>query len=183
MKKAILFLLLLNITMTLPAAVVKWSAMMIRENGSALANATAVTYFVEAGTDMTKTWEAITTGADPMSLFGYTSSAVTNERGNISEQVVADFNNHGGFEPNTAYDAYLVIFDSDERQFFYTDAKSLTTPPWKDDPLQPPETDAALQFGIVNITEEDWIAIVPEPTALALLALGVAGLALRRRCA
>ena len=132
---------------------------------------------------MTTTWADIASGKNPTSLFGYMSSAVTNERGNISEQVVADSNNHGAFAPNTAYDAYLVIFNPAEREFFYTDAKTITTPPWKDDPLQPPETDVALQFGIVNISDEDWIPIMPEPTALALLALGVAGLALRRRCA
>lgn len=177
MKKVLAFVAIALLCGLSRAAVIQWNVMAIRENGTALSGVTAYLYVTTPETDMTSTWEAIASGADATTLAGYMDSAVTSSTGNIPWQQLADMDNHNGFPTSTTYDAYLVVIDGD--RFAYLDPRSFTTPAW----VETNEQDVNIPFGFVNLQDDDWNAIVaiPEPTALALLALGIAGVALRRR--
>lgn len=89
----------------------------------------------------------------------------------------------------TYNDIFLLTLSADQSKFVISDFTSITvnndTPvtlsddnwtAWEDDPLA-----WAAESGSVGGTTEPDTPKVPEPTALALLALGVAGVALRRR--
>ncbi len=84
------------------------------------------------------------------------------------------------FSAGTEYSFFIVIFDEADEHVLISSVLSGT--PYDEagtDPMSSVKWDAA------GLNDNGWqtIASVPEPTVLALLALGVAGLALKRRVA
>lgn len=74
---------------------------------------------------------------------------------------------------------YIVIMDESGKYFMMSSAKEGTLYGDQD----PGQTTLWNEREFAALTNGGWETIVPEPTALALLALGVAGLALKRRVA
>lgn len=178
MKKLVCLFGLIFTCSSIYASQVSWGAMSVRNDGTAMTNFMAMAFFVETGTDMSTTWEQIAAGVDPSTLQGATTAYTsTSPIGNIPTQTVATFDNHWILSPSTSYDVYLVVFDGNQFAYVGNSENPITTPAW----VETNEQYVSVNFGVVNFTSSSWHKTVPEPTALALLALGVAGVALRRR--
>lgn len=178
MKKLAYLFGLLFVSSSIYASQVSWGAMTIRNDGTAMSNFIAMAFFVDAGTDMSTTWDQIAAGVAPSTLQGATTPYTsTSPIGNIPTQTVATFGDHWILSPSTSYDVYLVVFDGNQFAYVGNAENPITTPAW----VETNEQYVSANFGVVNFTSDSWHSIAPEPSLVCTLAVGLMGVMLRRR--
>lgn len=158
------------------AASIKWGVMgnttpITTPNGS-------IAYFIESSASRESILSSI---ANESFDFGTALGSGVVTDGNVYD-IGTDDNYYvasADLPAGTDYSFYVVIFNAtsaDEATQFILSSEYVASIYEGDNPQ------TIIDFG-PNVEGEGWTSIVPEPTALALLALGVAGLALRRRVA
>lgn len=179
MKKVILLAVLSFFSMVASAASLSWSITarsILNPDGSGSRLSGALAYLVQ-GTPTNDLVTAIKGGTwDP-------SSALTSETSNPLGGVTGSVENTK-WAAGSALNVYVIVFDGAtiaNSNYFMVSSKASGVPGNGGDV---PGTAATWTADTVGKFTNGWQPLnVPEPTVLALLALGVAGLALRRKAA
>lgn len=172
---------------TLQAGIASWTAGGQASFSSSYINGTA--YFLEvkeSGPTLTSMIESIKTNG----LSG-SSDAVTLLGTDTILFADGYYGTLGGsfdpeLSPNSTSTYYVLFVDANKETFIFSNGTTVAD--WTGAGVDDPQYDVTVYEGL-DVGQGSWagnggtIGTIPEPTALALLALGVAGLALRRRCA
>lgn len=178
--KKLLALVTLMVASYVSAAALNWGTTIfnsvVAPPTGDLAGSTA---YLVAGNDTAATIAAISGNSWQPPAIGEGGSVISrlvSEKGVISRDAsVLDSSFIGG----TSYDFYVVLISNDGNYFMVSSVKSVA-------PYDGTAEGREVTWGTdeIGATTGGWVAIgVPEPTVMALLALGVAGLALRRKVA
>ena len=191
MKKTTAFIAMALLAGVSQAATIKWTANNIKINGSAVSG--GVAYLVMASgssgpgtTGYTAyTAESLAAAIAGGSITGAIADTKTGTSGNINKTGIGNFGSGGTDDPDTVK-AFFVVFDkasiAESTKYTIIGASNPYEYSFNSSVGEKGMSFGNVTSGASGYTMSTWTAI-PEPTTVALLALGLAALGLKRKVA
>ena len=194
MKKSLAFIAVAVLAGVSQAATIKWQANNVKIDGTAVSGGVAYLVMAEGSSGpgttgyTTYTAASLKTAIEKGSIAGAIADTKTGTAGQINKATIGNFGNGGTSDPDTIK-TFFVVFDKDSIA-----ASTKYVIIGADNPMSKTFTSATgeqtASFGNVTTGANGysisgsggWTAI-PEPTTVALLALGLAAVGLKRKVA